>query len=252
MKAVGLVLAVLATVLVLVVVGVTVFLGSFTTEAFNRVAPGITGTPTKLGSARLQPWNGVGTLDHLRVGNPPGWQSETLASIERIHVEVDPRSLLRDTVVIRDVVIEGAVFNFETKIVSTNLGELLKQIERNVGPRPDRAPSDSAAGERRFAVQRAVLRGAKVTLGVGTSAVEVKMPDLELVDLGTPEKGLTAGQLATAATRQILSAVVSAVARSPGTLSASGGVAAEAAKEAAKQLGEGLRSLIGREKPKSP
>lgn len=253
MKTVGLALAVLAALVFLLLAGLAVFLGSFTTEAFNRVAPTITGTSATLHSASLQPWNGVGTLDQLRIGNPPGWQSETLASVDRIHVDVEPLSLLRETVVINDLVIEGARFNFETKIVSSNLGDLLKQIERNTRPRSDQPEAKSAGAEKRFAVRHAVLRGARVTLGVGTSAIEVQMPDLELVDLGTPEQGLTAGQLATAATRQIVAGVVAAVARSSGTLGAAGGATAvEAAKEAAKQLGEGLRSLIGREKPKTP
>lgn len=253
MKTVGLTLAVLAAIVLLLVAGLAVFLGSLTTDAFNRIAPTITGTATTLRSASLQPWNGVGTLDHLQIGNPSGWQSETLASIERIHVDLEPLSLLHETVVIEDLVIEGATFNFETKIVSSNLGDLLKQIERNTRPRTDQPEAKPAAGEKRFAVRHAVLRGARITLGVGTSAIEVQMPDLELVELGTPEQGLTAGQLATAATRQIVAGVVAAVARSSGTLGAAGGATAvEAAKEAAKQLGEGLRSLIGREKPKTP
>ncbi len=253
MKTVGISLAVLAAVALLIVAGLAVFLGSITTEAFNRIAPTITGTPTTLRSASLQPWNGVGSLDQLRIGNPPGWHSDTLASIERVHVDVAPLSLLRETVVIDDLIIEGATFNFETKMISSNLSDLLKQIERNTQPRTDQPQPAPASGEKRFAVRHAVLRGARVTLGVGTSAVEVQMPDLELVDLGTPEQGLTAGQLATAATRQILSGVVAAVARSAGTLGSAGGATAiEAAKEATKQLGEGLRSLIGRDKPKTP
>jgi hypothetical protein len=253
MKAVVGVLAVLAAVSVLLVVGLTFFLGSFTAKAFNRVAPRITGTPTTLGSAHVKPWNGVGTLEALRVGNPPGWQSDSLASIGRIHLEIQPRSLLGETVIIDELVIEEAVFHLETKIVSSNLGDLLKQIERNTGPASGEAPADTTGATRRFAVRHAVLRDAQVTLGVGTETVTLRIPELTLVNLGTPEKGLTAGQLAAEATRQIVAGVLGAVARSPGTVSsASGAAAAEAIKSGVKQLGEGLRGLIGREKPKGP
>jgi hypothetical protein len=253
MKAVVGVLAVLAAVSVLLAVGLTFFLGSFTAKAFNRVAPRITGTPTTLGSAHVKPWNGVGTLEVLRVGNPPGWQSESLASIGRIHLEIQPRSLLAETVIIDELVIEEAVFHLETKIVSSNLGDLLKQIERNTGPASGEAPADTTGATRRFAVRHAVLRDAQVTLGVGTETVTLHIPELTLVNLGTPEKGLTAGQLAAEATRQIVAGVLGAVARSPGTVSsASGAAAAEAIKSGVKQLGEGLRGLIGREKPKGP
>jgi hypothetical protein len=253
MKAVVGVLAVLVAVIILLVVGLTFFLGSFTTKAFNRVAPRITGTPTTIGAAHLKPWNGVGTLEALRVGNPPGWQSDSLASIGRIHLEVQPSSLLRETIVIDELLIDEAVFHLETKIVSSNLSDLLKQIERNTGPAPAGAPTDATGTARRFAVRHAVLRDARVTLGVGTEAVTVRIPELTLVNLGTPERGLTAGQLAAEATRQIVAAVLGAVARSPGTVgSASGAAAAEALKSGVKQLGEGLRGLIGREKPKAP
>jgi hypothetical protein len=238
MKAVVGVLAVLAAVSVLLVVGLTFFLGSFTAKAFNRVAPRITGTPTTLGSAHVKPWNGVGTLEALR---------------GRIHLEIQPRSLLRETVIIDELVIDEAVFHLETKIVSSNLGDLLKQIERNTGPASGEAPADTTGATRRFAVRHAVLRDAQVTLGVGTEKVTLRIPELTLVNLGTPEKGLTAGQLAAEATRQIVAGVLGAVARSPGTVSsASGAAAAEAIKSGVKQLGEGLRGLIGREKPKGP
>lgn len=253
MKAVVGVLAVLVAVIVLLVFGLTFFLGSFTTKAFNRAAPRITGTPTTLGAAHLKPWNGVGTLEALRVGNPPGWQSDSLASIGRIHLEVQPSSLLRETILIDELLIDEAVFHLETKIVSSNLSDLLKQIERNTGPAPAGAPTDATGTARRFAVRHAVLRDARVTLGVGTEAVTVRIPELTLVNLGTPERGLTAGQLAAEATRQIVAAVLGAVALSPGTVgSASGAAAADALKSGVKQLGEGLRGLIGREKPKGP
>jgi hypothetical protein len=253
MKVVVSVLAVLVAMVVLLVVGLTFFLGSFTAKAFNRVAPRITGTPTTLGAAHLKPWNGVSTLEALRVGNPPGWQSDSLASIGRIHLAIQPRSLLGDTVVIDDLVIEDAVFHLETKIVSSNLGDLLKQIEQNTGKSEGGTPAEPAGAARRFAVRHAVVRDAQVTLGAGAEAVTLRIPELKLVNLGTPENGLTAGQLAAAATRQIVAGVLAAVARSPGTVgSASGAAAAEAVKSGVKQLGEGLRGLIGREKPKGP
>jgi hypothetical protein len=87
------------------------------------------------------------------------------------------------------------------------------------------------------------MQGGQVTIGVGASAVTVPLPDMELNDLGTPDKGLTTRQLALAVTREITGDIVVAA---TGALKTMGGTAGASAADEAKKAGEALKGIFGK------
>lgn len=217
-------------------------LDSAVKSGVNTFAPRITGTKVTLDDVQISPLSGSGTLSGLFIGNPAGWSSDKLAYLGRIHIDVAPTSLLGNTIVIRDMVIEQPEFVYETRLVTSNLKELLRQIETATGgSSPTAEDGAGASPTKKIAVQRFVLRGAKITVGVGGAAFTIPMPDLELNDLGTPENGLTPSQLALAVSKEvvgdIVGAVTSAVAR--------GDLNLNAGSEGVKKVGEALRGLLG-------
>src|SRR5882724_1650989 len=118
------------------IVGVVVgsfFLGNIVTAGVNRFAPQITQTKVELKGATISPLNGSGTLSGLVVGNPKGWSDGNLCSLGKIHVDVAPFSILGDHVVVNEILIEAPEFNYETKIVASNVADLLKNIEQMTG-----------------------------------------------------------------------------------------------------------------------
>jgi len=241
--------AITAATLLFVGIALSFFIGSIATQGVNTLAPRITGSPVTLESARISPWNGVGTLQGLFVGNPKGWQSDRLAYIGKLHLALDPMTLLSDTIVVEEVILEQPEFVYETKVISSNVKELLAQIEKNVGgPKPGK-PAAEEGSAKKFAIKRINLKGAKVTIGIGPAAVTVPMPDLELVDLGTREKGLNASQLALEVTKQIMPRVISAATDALMTM---GGTSGAAAIEGAKKFGEGIKDLFSGEKTPTP
>jgi len=240
-------LAIAAATLLFVGIALSFFIGSIAKQGVNTLAPKITGSPVTLESARISPWNGIGTLQGLFVGNPQGWQSDRLAYIEKLHLELDPMSLLSDTIVVENVVLEQPEFVYETKLISSNVKELLAQIEKNIGgPKPGKPAANEGSGKK-FAIKRINLKGAKVTIGIGPAAVTVPMPDLELVDLGTRENGLNASQLALEVTKQIIPRVIEAAS---GALMTVGGTTGAAAIDGVKKIGEGIKDIFSGEKPK--
>jgi len=223
---------------------VSATLDSAVKQAVNRLAPSITGTTVTLDDVSLSPLSGSGTLSGLFIGNPAGWSGDKLAYLGRIHVDVAPTSLLGDTIVIHDIVIEQPEFVYETRLVTSNIKQLLQQIEDNTGGGSSKVAP--AAGEppgepKKLAVQRFILRDAKVTVGVGPAAVTVPMPDLELNDLGTPENGLTSSQLAFAVSREVLNDIITAVT----TGVANGTINLNKASDGEKKVGNTLRGLLG-------
>jgi len=238
------ILGAIAVVAIVAVIVIGATLGGAVTAGINNLSPKITGTKVTLGSASISPLTGSGTLTNLVVGNPEGWSENNLASIGKVHVDVAPMSLLRDTIVIDDMVIESPEFRYETRLIASNVKDLLKHIEEVVGASSGTETASDAPGKK-IAVKRFILRGGKVTIGTGTAAITVPLPDLELNDLGTPENGLTPVQLVAAVSQEIVGDILSAATRA---LTTAGGTSGAAALEGAKNIGGAIKGLFGGKK----
>ena len=249
-------LIVLGSLFALLVIGAFVasfFLGSLVTKGVNRFAPGITGTKVTLESASISPLSGAGTLTGLFVGNPEGWKSEKAFSFGKVHVSLVPSSLVGDHIVVNEVLIDGPEFVYETKIISSNIKDLLRKIEKNTGggssQKPADQPTTTDGKPLKFEVKSFRLENAKVTLGAGPTAITVPMLPLVLTDLGTAEGGITPDQLATKVMANILSNITRAVADSALSVSsASGAAATDSAAGAIKKAGAGIRNLFSSDK----
>lgn len=232
----------------IVYVGGQFFLGSAVEAGVNRMGPRITQTKVNLDDAALSPLSGTGTLSGLAVGNPAGWSDANAFYLGRVHLEVEPASVFKDTIVINRLVIEQPEITYETRVVSSNIGDLLKNIEASVGGGQDK-PDDPNATPKKFIVKHFQFQDGKVTLGVGPAALPLALPPIELKDLGVAEGGLTAGQLAVAITRAVLPNIIAATASAGGKI---GGALGGSTGDAVKQASEGLKKLFGGEKKQEP
>ena len=245
-KVLLIVVVVLAALVLITYVAGQFFLGSAVKTGVNNVGPRVTQTKVELNDASLSPFSGTGTLTGLTVGNPTGWSDTNALSLGRIHFDVEPTSVLSDTIVINELVIDQPELTYETKVVASNIGDLLKNIEASVGGGTDK-PDDPNAKPRKFIVKHFRLADGKVTVGVGPAALPLPLPSLELNDLGVKEGGLTAGQLSFAVMRQVLANVVTAT---TGAALKSGGTLGAGATEQLKKTGENLKKLFGGDKEK--
>ena len=130
----------------------------------------------------------------------------------QVYIQMQPFSLFRDHIIIEEITIDQPEFHYETKILSSNLSELLKNIRAATGDKSTGSAPTAAGPERpvRFEVRHLRLIRGKVTVGVGNTALTLPMPELEMRDLGTREGGINAAQLATAAELDALDVAVQA------------------------------------------
>ncbi len=222
---------------------VAFFLGSIVKAGVNRFAPLMTRTRVELAGARISPLTGSGTLSGLYVGNPKGWGSGSAIYLGRVHVKVAPASLFGDPIVIDDISIEKPEFTYETRILSSNIGDLLK----NIGGSSSAGEAKASNGKPlRFEVKHFRITGGLVRLGVGPAALPLPMPPVTLNDIGTAEGGITANQLALAVMRSMAGDVVEATTQAAGKVGSTMGAAAGSA---VKNAGAGLKSLFGHKSP---
>lgn len=215
---------------------VAFFLGSVVKAGVNAVAPKITGTKVELNGAQISPFSGQGTLSGLTVGNPTGWTADKAFYLGKIHLSVKPFSIFGDHIVIEELIIDDPQFNYETKIVASNISDLLKNIEAATGGRSAETTATAKNGQPiKFEVKHFKMTNGKVTVGVGAAAFPLPMPTIELNDVGTKEGGITANQLAYAVMRSVTTGVVGATTQAAGKLIPTTGAAAA----------DGIKKLFG-------
>lgn len=238
----------LGSIVLLAVIGYVVlqfFLGSIVKAGVNNIGPQITQTKVELKSAHVSPLTGAGTLTGFSVGNPAGWSEGNAFNLGQIHLDVAPMSLFGDYILIEELIIDQPEFSYETKLISSNISDLLKNIEASMGGQKGKEPAAKNGKPLKLAVKHLVLRNGKVRVGVGGAAVTMPMPPIELNNVGTAEGGVTPAGLAFAVMRSVTASVVAA---STDALKNVGGTSGAAAAEAAKQAGEAIKGLFGGKK----
>lgn len=219
-------------------------LDAIVVNGVNTYGPKLTQTKVGLASANLSPLSGSGTLTGLSVGNPKGWSEGRAFYLGKVHLDIEPRSVLGDPIVINEILIDRPEFNYETKIFSSNINDLLENIEDFTGG-SGQEPVAKDGKPRKFIVKKFRFTNGKATVGLGANALTVTLPPISLDNLGVAEGGITADQLAGILMKQVLSSVVAGSASALGKLgSASGSMTVEQIKEAAKKTGDSIKNMF--------
>jgi hypothetical protein len=222
------------------------FLGGIVKKSVNKFGPGVTQTKVELQGANISPLSGVGTLTGLSVGNPAGWSQADAFRLGKVHIDLEPMSLMKDHVVINELTIEEPEFFYETKLVASNISDLLKNIEKAVGGK-EAEPKTAEGKPIKLVVKKLVMKSGRVSIGAAGQVVTVPLPPIDMVDIGVKEGGVTPAQLGVAIMRHITPTIVAA---SVQVLSQGAGTSGAAAVEGARQVGEAIKGLFGGEKKK--
>lgn len=232
--------AVLLALVLAITIGAGYFLGGAVKAGVNTLGPRATQSKVELASAHLSPLTGTGTLTGLSVGNPAGWSGGRAFYLGKVHLDVAPGSLFSDTIVINELVIDQPEFNYETTLFSSNIKDLVKNIEQYTGQ--GSGAGDGKAAAKKFIVKKLRFTNGKATVAVGGTSLVVPLPEIKLDDIGTAEGGISGARVAAIVMRDVLADVATAV---TAALSKDGGKATlEKAKETARQLGDAVKDLF--------
>jgi hypothetical protein len=186
-------------------------LDSLVKSAIETYGPEITGVSVKVGSVRLSPTSGQGAIKGLRLGNPPGFKTGQALALSEISVTLDPASVARDVILIREILVSGADISYEKVGNTTNL----ETIQRNVDAymRKFGGGQPAAGGpQKKMIIDSLSIRSSKVNLAAGLTAgstITVPLPDVRLRDIGRKSNGATAGEVV----RQVIGAITANVTR---------------------------------------
>lgn len=223
-----------------------VFLGSVVTAGVKAFGPKLTQTKVEVEGAHISPFTGSGTLSGLLVGNPEGWSSDKAFYLGKIHMKVKPFSVFSDCIEIEEIIIDQPEFVYETKVVSSNIKDLLKNIEE-FNRKGGEKPTDKEGRPLKFIVKKFRMTNGTARLGVGPAAIPVPLPPISLNNLGVDEGGITPDELVREIMQSVLTDIVGATGKAALKAGSTvGAAAADAAGKAAQKTGEGIKKLFGK------
>ncbi len=230
-------LVAVAAVLVVLYLVLDVFVGQLTKSAFNKYVPPMLQTDTHLDAAALSPFSGNGLFTGLVVMNPRGWNSDKALNVGFVRVKVQPRSLMSDDIVVNELVFDDVTFNYETHLVSSNIGDILKNVKgasdgKNAAPQPAKNGKTTT-----FVIQSFKITHAKVRLGIGPTAVTLPMDDVTLTNLGNGKGGgVSAPEITAIILRTITTGLAKMSLKGVGTVGGAAGTAVESTVDSVKKI----------------
>ncbi len=220
------------------------YLANLIAAGVTTEGPRLARTQVTLGATRVSSLAGRAVLRELDVHNPQGWSDDNLVSLGEVRVNVAPLSVFSQPVTLPEIDLDQVVFNYERTMLTSNVGELMRAIEAVVeGETRGKGPPDSGRKSSSIRVGRFRMTNATVSLSIGSKRVIVPIADIDLVDVGKNENGVTSGQVVAAMMRRVVVAIATVTASRVVDFSKASGTAA--ADNARKSI-QGLKDLFRR------
>ena len=241
------ILGVIVAVLVVLIVILNMSLGKIVLKSVNAAAPGLLGVPVTLQGADIALLRGQAALAGLHVGNPEGFKTDGLLDLGSISVRLDNASLLTDTIVIKEIAIDGLVVTYEKGLKNSNLGALIESLsggaeEEEPGKEPAEKPGEEKPAKK-VIIEKLTITGSHMNFSVsgiaaltGGGAVPIPLPPITLTDLGKEKDGVTLLEAVQRILNEIAGAAGTAIAGSAKILGQGLGAAGEGATEAGKSV----------------
>jgi hypothetical protein len=134
LKALRIILLVILILLLAAVILINFFADSATKAAIESAGTKALNVGVTVQDVDLSIIGGKIGLQNLMIDNPPGYQQQKLLKLKDAGVAVQTKSLLSDTVRIKEIKLDGANIFIEQKGLSNNLQDLIKSMPKQDKP----------------------------------------------------------------------------------------------------------------------
>lgn len=277
MKRLGIIVGAVVALLLVAVVGVVVFvfgnLDSLVKDVIEEQGTRVAGVPVSVSGVKIEVLDGRAGINGLAVGNPSGFKSDSAISLGGISVALDTASVSQPVIVIKEITVDEPAVTYELMPGGNNIGIIAGNVKRNSGGGSSSsggASSEESGGtDKKLIIETLKIRGGKVTVAASLldqgKALEARLPDITLRNIGKDSGGATPGEVAA----EVMAALTDAASRAAASIGVgktlealkqnigniNGGklpTDAEGAKQAVddakkelEKAGEGLKKLFG-------
>ncbi len=201
---------------ILLMFGLSFFIGSAIKAGSEKFGSEITQVKIQLDEAKVSIFSGSGSLQGLTVGNPKDFSGEYAFNAEHISLDLVPSSLLGDKIVIEEILIIAPHIVFEQGSNSNNLSVIMGNISEYVGERDSSEPTEETETTK-LEIRKFVLQSAKVDVR-GENPMSLTLPTIILTDLGKGDEGLTGAEVAKKLFQSITDATLQEILNNPDAL----------------------------------
>ena len=193
-------------------------IGKVATAGVQAFVPQITKTSVQMDGLSVSPLTGSGTVKGFILGNPEGYKSDYSIAFDEAHMDVAPFSILGDRILIEKIHIKGPKFNYEKKLLSSNIKEIMKNVQAASGraeegeePPVEEAPESKIKIE----IEELIIEEGQVAMTLVGATVPLPLPRIVLRNVGTDEGGIPPDEMAFEVMSVVLQQVIQAAASAP-------------------------------------
>ena len=222
-------------------------LGDLIKAAVETAGKEVTKVDVSLASADVSIQSGEGSMNGLVVGNPSGFKSDYAFKLDGIGVKLDLASLSTDTIVVKEVVINGPTVTYELGQNGANIDVIRKNVE-SVSKGGGASKDTSSSGGKKVIVENLYVKNGQINVSavfLGGKSMTSPLPDLHLKDLGKDDGGASPAEIA----EEVIAALTKGATSAVGKLDLSSitqgveGLAGDVGKKAT-EAAEGATSKI--------
>jgi len=252
-------------IIAIIVVGMS--LNALVKSGVETMGPKVFGVPVTVDEVDISLLSGGtdmrASLKELIIKNPEGYETDYAFYLPSIRVRVNSNSVLTDTVIVEEILIEGPAITFEGSLLGSNLGDIQDNVKRNTrsgsndeAEKKDEKHEEGEEGkepEKKVHIKKVTIKNAIINLslfGGKIDPIQLTLPDFELHDIGK-ESGGTSFQKASAKIfdaiyASIIKAVMTSGKLIPKSLEQLGETAEELGKSVEKVGKELLKGLFNK------
>ena len=166
-----------------------------------HAGPLITGVPMEIKHISFNPFAGTLTIRDFIVGNPKGYSSPYAVKLGHLHVDVGMTTLFSKKLLLERIEVRGVELNYETSLLSTNIGEIQDNVNKLSGEDSKKEPAqkEPAKKEEKAAqgkpLQIDYLELKDITAWVIVKGTKAQAPlivaPIVMTQLGTGENGVS-------------------------------------------------------------
>jgi len=241
-------------VLVVVIIGAIVYLASnldgLVKTAIEQIGSKVAGVQVSVSKVSISIKEGKGTIEGLTVANPKGFTTSKAISLGTISIVIDPGSVTKTPVTIKDISIAAPEVTYE---ISGQGGSNIDAIKKNVDSYvastggsgvkdKTEAPKKDGAEGTNLVIDKLSIIGGKVALAtpIPGAAASAKLGDITLKDIGKSKGGVSPAELAT----QLLDSISNSAIKGASNLGL--GAVTDALKDKAGGATDQLKGLLGK------
>jgi len=241
----------LVVIAMLAVAGVYYYLGDIVKYGIGRFVPEMTQTTAAVDKVDLSLLNGRVEIVGLKIGNPRGFSDQNIFELGRVLVLFEPKSVLSDKIIVKQVKITGTAVSAELKnlySLDSNVSALQQNINAYLGGGKSSAKADKpvaqksaakSSGGKKVIIKDLTIADSRLSVGVSGKTATIPLPDIHKTGIGEEKKGKTIGEAVADILNMVSVESVKAMTQAVADLAKQGVEGAE------KLLSTGLDSLSG-------